>query len=180
MTKDEIVNPWDSAKQVAVKILAKAADMAIDDVLDSIEVPPESAMGDLASTLAFALAKTLRKNPAVIATEIVERLNPLIAEQPMIGNAEAKGPYINIFFDRTTFTQRTIELIDKAGPHYGNTSQYKGKRILIESPAVKRAGFGAPGRPSDRCRSPRAGRSSRPAARHRPRIHPGGWLPDRR
>ncbi|MGY5858444.1 MAG: arginine--tRNA ligase [Candidatus Thorarchaeota archaeon] len=136
MTKADIANPWDLAKQVAVKMLADAAETSIEDVLDSIEVPPESAMGDLATTLAFALAKKLKKNPTVIASEILEKIQPLIEKEPLINKVETKGPYINIFFERADFTEITITSISKTGDNYGQTSQFKGKRILIEYPAV--------------------------------------------
>jgi len=136
LTKDNISNPWASAKQVAVKMLSEAAETSIEDVLDSIEVPPESAMGDLATTLAFAQAKKLKKNPAVIAAEILEKLQTSIEKEPLINKVETKGPYINIFFERAAFTELTISSISKTGDSYGQTSQFKGKRILIESPAV--------------------------------------------
>ncbi len=48
-------------------------------------------MGDLASTIAFSLAKKLRKAPNLIASEIVEKLEiPEIFEK-----VEAIGPYVN-------------------------------------------------------------------------------------
>ena len=117
-------------------MLAEAATTTIDTVLDSIEVPPESSMGDLASTLAFALAKELRKNPAAIAADILAKLQPMIEKELLVNKVETKGPYINIFFERTTFTHKTIEAVTKTGESYGQSSQFKGKRILIESPAV--------------------------------------------
>jgi len=136
LTKGIDDNPWDSAKQAAVKMLAKAAATAVETVIDSIEVPPESSMGDLASTLAFALAKELKKNPAAIASNILAKLEPLIEKEPLVSNVETKGPYINIFFERAAFTNKTITSVTKTGESYGRTTQFKGKRILIESPAV--------------------------------------------
>lgn len=136
LTKYSIVNPWDSAKQVAVKMLAEAAETSIEDVLDSTEIPPDSAMGDLATTLAFSLAKKLKKNPVVIASEILEKLQPLIEKEPLVNKVETKGPYINLFFERSAFTEITIKTISHTGKKYGQSSQFKGKRILIESPAV--------------------------------------------
>ncbi|TFG99099.1 MAG: arginine--tRNA ligase, partial [Candidatus Thorarchaeota archaeon] len=129
-------NPWNSVKQAAVKMLAEAATTTIDIVIDSIEVPPESSMGDLASTLAFALAKELKKNPAAIATDILTKLQPLIEKEPLVSKVETKGPYINIFFERSTFANTTITAVSKMGASYGQSSQFKGKRVLIESPAV--------------------------------------------
>ena len=43
LTKSVDNNPWDSAKQVVVNILAKAANTTTEIVTNSIEVPPESS-----------------------------------------------------------------------------------------------------------------------------------------
>ncbi|MFW9843716.1 MAG: arginine--tRNA ligase, partial [Candidatus Thorarchaeota archaeon] len=136
MTKTIDDNPWDSAKQTVVKMLAKAAGTKIETVSNSIEVPPESSMGDLASTLAFALAKELRKNPAAIATDILAKLQPLVEKESLVNKVETKGPYINIFFERPTFTDKTIAAVTKTSEKYGQSLAFNGKRILIESPAV--------------------------------------------
>jgi len=129
-------NPWESAKHVVVKMLAEVAKTTVDIVLDSIEIPPESSMGDLASTLAFTLAKELKKNPVAIASDILSKLQQLIDKEPIIERVETKGPYINIFFERPTFTSKTIKSVINSGKNYGQSSQFKDKRILIESPAV--------------------------------------------
>lgn len=136
MTNDDYVNPWDTAKQVVVKMLAEAAETKTEIVLGSLEVPPDSKMGDLATTLAFLLAKKLKKNPATIASEIHEKLQPLIMKEPLINRVETKGPYINIFFERSVFTEIIVDLISKTRDSYGRSPQFKGKRVLIESPAV--------------------------------------------
>ncbi|MCI0613898.1 hypothetical protein L0244_13010, partial [bacterium] len=47
--------------------------------LENYSIPepmyPEPEMGDLAYTIAFPLAKTLRKNPKMIAQQIVDAIN---------------------------------------------------------------------------------------------------------
>ena len=134
ITNDD--NPWALAKQAAVKMLAEAATTDVDTVIDSIEVPPESSMGDLASTLAFPLAKELKKNPVAIAADILAKLQQLIEKEPLVNKVEAKGPYINIFFERAVFTNITITSVNRTKDNYGQSSQFKGKRALIESPAV--------------------------------------------
>ncbi|TFG99453.1 arginine--tRNA ligase [Candidatus Thorarchaeota archaeon] len=136
MTNDDNINPWDLATQVVVKMLAEVAETTTEIVLGSLEVPPDSKMGDLATTLAFALAKKLKKNPSDIASEILEKLQTLIMKEPLISKVETKGPYINIFFERAAFMEITVASISKTGDSYGQSSQFKGKRVLIESPAV--------------------------------------------
>ena len=56
--------------------------------------PPKTEMGDAATPVAFALAKTLRRPPAAIAQEL--------AAVPLTGVREARaaGGYLNLFVDR--------------------------------------------------------------------------------
>lgn len=136
MAKDNTVNPWNSAKEVVVRMLAEATATTDEIVLGSIEVPPDSALGDLSSTLAFALVKELKKNPADIASEMLSKLQKMVEQEPLISKIETKGPYINIFFERAAFTDLTITSVSNAEKTYGQSSHFKDKRVLIEFPAV--------------------------------------------
>lgn len=136
MANDNTVNPWNSAKEVVVRMLAEATATTDEIVLGSIEVPPDSALGDLSSTLAFALVKELKKNPADIASEMLSKLQKMIEQEPLISKIETKGPYINIFFERAAFTDLTITSVSNAEKTYGQSSHFKDKRVLIEFPAV--------------------------------------------
>lgn len=136
MSKFQQVNPWDSARTVAVDILSKASKATLEAVLSSIEIPPDSALGDLASTIAFSLAKQERKNPGAITAEMLPKLMKLVDKEPLIKSVEAKGPYINIFFDRGVFAKTTIESVSSSGEKYGRSTEFAGKKALIEFPAV--------------------------------------------
>jgi arginyl-tRNA synthetase len=66
----------------------------------AIEVPPNRAMGDLAVTVAFQLAKPLRKAPRAIAQELVGA----IGHVPGVSKIEAApNGYLNISLDRRAF-----------------------------------------------------------------------------
>ncbi|MHA1902417.1 MAG: arginine--tRNA ligase [Candidatus Thorarchaeota archaeon] len=129
-------NPWLSAKDHAIVLLVKASGSDANTVASSIEVPPDSALGDLATTIAFQLAKTQKKNPTAIATEIVEKLQKEIDKDSMIDRVESKGPYINLFYNRGEFANLTIESVNSFESEFGKTDQFKGKKAMIESPAV--------------------------------------------
>lgn len=80
------------------------------DTLDVASIPvqdvPADKPGDYGSPVAFSLAKTLRKNPAAIAQEIIAKL-----ELPAgIGRVEAVGPYINAHVDAAAFVQGVVDL----------------------------------------------------------------------
>jgi arginyl-tRNA synthetase len=136
VSENRYANPWYLAKQRVVKILSKASGLALESVLGSIEIPPDTSLGDLASTIAFALAKEQRKNPAAIATELLEKLKKLTDDEPLVRSVVTKGPYINIFLDRSVFAEMVMSSVAKLGKEYGKSAEYAGKRTLIEFPAV--------------------------------------------
>jgi arginyl-tRNA synthetase len=136
MNKNQPANPWNSVRSAIVEILSKASGATPEAVLGSIEVPPDSALGDLASTIAFSLAKQQRKNPAILASEMLVILRELIKSEPLIRSVETKGPYINVFLDRGFFAKATIAAVNQSGKNYGKSSEFNSKRALIEFPAV--------------------------------------------
>lgn len=71
------------------QLLASAANIAEDEIRPLIRVP-EPAQGDLCLPC-FSLAKTLKKNPALIASEIAAAM----PADPMFKSVVQAGPYIN-------------------------------------------------------------------------------------
>ena len=136
MSRRKQVNPWDHARQVVVSILSKASAADPEVVNSSIEIPPDPTLGDVASTIAFALARERKKNPAAIAADLLPRLRELVSAEPLVKSVEAKGPYINILLDRGAFSKTTIMSVSESGDDYGNSAEFDGKRALIEFPAV--------------------------------------------
>jgi len=134
--KGRITNPWDSMKEQAVSLLANVTALEATTVRESMEIPPDPTLGDLATTIAFQLAKQLKKNPAQIGNEIVEKTNTQLEKVPVIERAESKGPYVNLFLDRGRFAAYVIQAANQMGEDYGRTDVYKGRRALIEFPAV--------------------------------------------
>lgn len=65
-----------------------------------IETPPSRAMGDLAVTVAFQLARALRKAPRAIAEELRDGLG---AVPGVIEVVAAPTGYLNIFLDRPAY-----------------------------------------------------------------------------
>ncbi len=62
-----------------------------------VEYPPTTGMGDLASPVAFEMAKRLRRAPRVIAQDLAQGFPPV----PGVARVEAGGAgYLNIFLDR--------------------------------------------------------------------------------
>jgi arginyl-tRNA synthetase len=69
--------------------------------------PPDIAMGESATPVAFELAKRLRRAPRQIAQEIAQELNQ--AGIPGVARVESAGAgYVNFFFDRGVFFAAAI------------------------------------------------------------------------
>ena len=72
----------------------------VADVPISTERPPNPAMGEVATPVAFELAKRLRRAPKQIAREIADELVGI----PGVERVETAGAgYVNFFFDRPAF-----------------------------------------------------------------------------
>ena len=66
----------------------------------SVEVPPNRALGDLAITVAFQLAKVLKKRPSAIS----EQLAPVLAAIPGVRRVDTPpNGYLNVFLDRPAY-----------------------------------------------------------------------------
>ena len=90
-----------------------------------IETPPELRLGEIATPIAFELARKLRKAPKIIAQEIVTALGPL----PGFAKFEVAGAgYINAFLDRAAAAQ----LVVPAGTHTPSTLGH----VLVEHTSI--------------------------------------------
>jgi arginyl-tRNA synthetase len=96
---------------------AEVGDIPIQDV-------PEDKPGDYGTPVAFSLAKALRKNPAIIAQDILEALR--LPEG--VERAEAVGPYLNFFMDAGAFVRGVV-----AG---GPPPAPQGKKAIVEHTSV--------------------------------------------
>ncbi len=109
-------------KQAAAR-LAPLTGLAQEDVLKLMEVPPQEVMGDVAFPC-FILAKTLKKAPAAIASDVTAAL------QAEGLDAEAAGPYVNIRFDRDVYAAQMLE--ELGSETFGKLQLGQGKRVVID------------------------------------------------
>ncbi len=70
-----------------------------------IQYPPNRLLGDLAITVAFELARTLRKAPRMIAKELVEALGEI--EGVSCAEAAPNG-YMNVYLDRARYIRTVL------------------------------------------------------------------------
>ncbi len=108
------------------EIIANAANLNIDEVENSIEIPKQG-MGDYAFPC-FKLAKIMKKAPQVIAAEIADKINrPDYIEDIKVLNA-----YINFFVKKSVFVKNILENVNEKGKEYINSDIGNGKTIVID------------------------------------------------
>ena len=89
--------------------------------------PPKPEMGDLGFPC-FQLARALRKNPAVIATDVAARLSA----HPALAEASATGGFVNLRLDPATLARAALQHVLLDPDHFSDGEGGAGKRLLIE------------------------------------------------
>lgn len=95
-----------------------------DQLLALMETPPEASMGDFALPC-FSFAKTMRKNPKLIAEELKAGLEA-VATELGIEKAETVNGYCNIFLNRAEYVKQCLAALNQdnhgvAQPEIGKT-----------------------------------------------------------
>lgn len=114
-------------KDKSAELIAKAANLNKDEIIRLIEVPPTFDMGDFAFP-AFSLAKTMRKNPALIANEIADT----IRDTEYFEKIETKGAYINFFINKKLMAKTFFEELRAEGDNYGKKNVGEGKTVVMD------------------------------------------------
>ncbi|MFY9801355.1 MAG: arginine--tRNA ligase [Methanoregula sp.] len=119
---EDVKDPFKKRKNVIVRVLQEITDEQDVQVVDGGE------HADLASTIAFTLAKKQKTSPIQIAQDLVGIINKNPEFQAIGASTEAKGPYINFILD----TSYLIESLQAAvQPGYGSFPK-KGIRVVLE------------------------------------------------
>ncbi|MBI4177054.1 MAG: arginine--tRNA ligase [Candidatus Aenigmarchaeota archaeon] len=103
----------------------------LENIENTFESPPERAYGDLATTICFLLAKQQKKPPFRIAEEIVGSVK--LPKNSLIEKVEARGGYINFFFNRAKLA--TIVVAEAAKKTYGKPKPDR-RRVIVEHTSV--------------------------------------------
>ena len=83
------------------------------DLTIPIEYPPNRALGDLGTPVAFDLARRLRKAPRAIAQELAGALGPIPG---VVRIDAAPNGYLNLFLDRPAFLLARLDLAGTLPP----------------------------------------------------------------
>lgn len=94
-------------------------------------VTKDSAHGDLASNVAFKLAKPAQKKPAEAAKELLPYIQKG-TDSAMIEKMEIAGAgFINFFLSKASMGQVLLD-VQKQDKDYGKSDMGKGKKVLLE------------------------------------------------
>ena len=115
-------------KQEIAKQISEVTKIDWEELANYLEIPPDTKLGDYAFPC-FKLARTLKKAPPVIATEIKEDIK---IENTAIEKIEVVGGYLNIFINKKMLVENVLNEIDEKKEKYGYSNVGEGKTAVIE------------------------------------------------
>ncbi len=114
-------------KSIIANEISKVVSINQDEIKKSIEKPKGTENGDYAFPC-FRLAKTLKKAPQAIATEIKENIQ---INENQITKVEVVGGYLNFFVNKELLAKEVLQEIANA-EEYGKSAIGNGKNIVID------------------------------------------------
>ncbi|OGL73030.1 arginine--tRNA ligase [Candidatus Uhrbacteria bacterium RIFCSPHIGHO2_12_FULL_60_25] len=117
---------WLHVKSHVAQRLTSASGVKVTP--DDLVAPPRPELGDLAFGC-FKVAKTLGKNPAEAAKDVVAKFG---SADHLVASASADGPFVNVTLNTGEFIHRVIRDVEAAGAAYGSTDAGKGKALMLE------------------------------------------------
>ncbi len=114
-----------------VAALAAATELSAQEIADMLETPPNPELGDFAFPC-FRLAKTLRKAPPLIASELAESLVPPAG----VRGIKAVGPYVNFTLDRSSLASAVLSRVFSEKERYGGNDEGRGRTACVEFSSI--------------------------------------------
>lgn len=111
--------------KIASLIASNIEGLNMDEILSLIEIPPKPEMGDFAFPC-FRLAKTMKKAPQMIATDIKEA----IGDVDFLDKIAVQGAYLNFYVNKTLFVKSMVEAART--PDFGSSDMGEGQTICID------------------------------------------------
>jgi arginyl-tRNA synthetase len=110
--------------RASLRLLGISSDIGI-----TFEKPRQAHHGDLTTNVAMVVAKTLKKNPRQLATELRATLQ---LDPSLVSNVEVAGPgFINLTFTEKFYRQELARLL-AAEASFGRSNIGNGKKTQVE------------------------------------------------
>ena len=122
-------NIAEAISAASAEIWGETLAVPADSIPDSLEYPPDTAMGDLAFPC-FKLSRTFRAAPPVIAAKLHAKLSENLPEG--IGEVRIKGGYLNFVIDNRYLAEKIVGEITKKGADFGAHDFGKGKTVVLD------------------------------------------------
>lgn len=117
----------DLKKEIA-KMISECTKIDVEEIREYIEIPPDDSMGDYAFPC-FKLAKTLKKAPIIIASEIKQNIK---IDEEIVEKIEIVGGYLNFYINKNTLIENVLKEIESKNSKYGKSNIGEGKNIVID------------------------------------------------
>ncbi len=112
-----------------IEAVSGASGVSREEIAKLVKTP-EPDRGDF-SLPCFPFARELKKNPALIASEIAEKM--AASPDPLFEKVEAVGPYLNATVCGATLVTRLLPEIRRAGDKFATSDLGAGRRVVVES-----------------------------------------------
>lgn len=111
------------------KLLAGAMEkLGLPPTPIALEAPAQKEHGDLATNVAFLLAKAAKKSPFHVATELAQNINlPDWVEKVEV----AKAGFINFSIRPEVYFENLLQIF-KEGEKFGDSKEGKGRSVILE------------------------------------------------
>ncbi|MDE1846749.1 MAG: arginine--tRNA ligase [Candidatus Micrarchaeota archaeon] len=131
-------NPYAQVRAEFADLLKKAiasafreAKISEDEILQTITTP-KSELGDISSSVAFRLSKTLKRNPHEIAAQVAKH----IQKGGTVAEVSELNSYINVSIGEKKYSGMLLESVANEKEGYGMSDLGNGERVIVEFPSV--------------------------------------------
>ena len=115
-------------KEEIANSIAKTVNLDERELVNYIEIPPNSDLGDYAFPC-FKLAKELKKAPPMIANEIKEKI---VIDENILEKVEIQGGYLNFYINKQMLAKEVLTELDNKKEKFGSVNIGEGKNVVID------------------------------------------------
>lgn len=115
-------------KEKIANMIAKTVNLDEKELVDYIEIPPNSDLGDYAFPC-FRLAKELKKAPPMIASEIKEKI---VIDENVLEKVEIQGGYLNFYINKENLIKDVLTEVNNKKEKFGSVNIGQGKNVVID------------------------------------------------
>ncbi len=117
----------DFKNEVAKLINKSYNQFTLEEILETIEIPAKSDMGDFAYPC-FRLAKEFKKAPPMIAQDLANN----IEKNNIVVDIKALGGYVNFFINEELYSKEILTELWNNPKDYGKQNIGNGRKIVID------------------------------------------------